>query len=91
MAIWLTFDECCRWFWFTKLVRDNIVTEEVPMASDKPQPFPEPAPAAQHVVEAHGLLQRLREKLGEHAELERAIEELEMALSKLTIKTGGML
>ena len=61
------------------------------MAADNPQPSLPPVPAAQHVAEAHGLLQRLRERLGEHAELERAIEELEMALSKLTIKTGGML
>ena len=61
------------------------------MATDPSQPSPEPKPAAQHVVEAHGLLQRLREKLGRHPELEQAIEELERALSKLTIKTGGML
>jgi hypothetical protein len=61
------------------------------MAPEVPQPSPEPPTVEQHVAEAHGLLQRLREKLGEHPELERALEELEMALNKLTIKTGGML
>lgn len=61
------------------------------MSPDTPQGSPEESPAAQHIVEAHGLLERLRQKLGKHPELEQALEELEMALNKLTIKTGGML
>ena len=44
-----------------------------------------------HVTEAHRLLTGLREKLDKHPELERAIEELELALNKLTLNTGGML
>ncbi len=50
-----------------------------------------PRPAAEHVSEAHDLLQRLRERVDQYPELERAIEQLEMALSILTVKTGGML
>ncbi len=48
-------------------------------------------PVAEHVGEAHRLLQGLREKLGDHPELEQAIEQLETALSVLAVKTGGML
>jgi hypothetical protein len=47
--------------------------------------------ATEHIVHAHGLLQALRTKLGEHPELSEAITNLEMALSTLTVKTGGML
>ncbi len=48
---------------------------------------------AEHVAGAHDLLQRLREKLAmdKHPELEEAIQRLEMALSILTVRTGGML
>jgi hypothetical protein len=49
------------------------------------------AQAAKHVEEAHGLLQSLREELIEHPEIEEAILKLEMALSILTTKSGGML
>lgn len=48
-------------------------------------------PVAEHVGEAHRLLQGLRDKLDQHPELEQAIEQLEMALSILAVKTGGML
>jgi hypothetical protein len=48
-------------------------------------------PAVGHVSGAHRLLRRLKEKVGEHPELTEAITELEMALSKLTLKTAGML
>ena len=41
--------------------------------------------------EAHSLLSTLRSKLNQHPELEQAIERLEMALSTLTVRTGGML
>ena len=47
--------------------------------------------AAQHVAEAHQLLQSLRERLDQHPELEEAIRKLESALNILTLKTGGML
>jgi hypothetical protein len=48
---------------------------------------------AEHIAGAHHLLQSLREKLAmdKHPELEEAIQRLEMALSILTVKTGGML
>lgn len=51
------------------------------------------ADAAKHVAGAHHLLNELRKKLRveEHPELEEAITKLEVALSILTVKTGGML
>ncbi len=47
--------------------------------------------AADHVAEAHRRLSILRQQLDVHPDLEAAIERLEMALSILTTKTGGML
>jgi hypothetical protein len=47
--------------------------------------------AADHVAEAHRRLSILRKQLDVHPDLEAAIERLEMALSILTTKTGGML
>ena len=47
--------------------------------------------AADHVAEAHRRLSILRQQLNEYPDLEAAIERLEMALSILTTKTGGML
>jgi hypothetical protein len=47
--------------------------------------------AAEHVAEAHRKLSRLRQQLDKHPDLEEAISSLEMALSILTTKTGGML
>ncbi len=64
------------------------------MATDEPtrtKPQDEQAQAAQHVAEAHSRLQELRERLERHPELDEAIERLEMALSILTVKTGGLL
>jgi len=49
------------------------------------------AEAAQHISEAHTLLEGLRERLDKHPELEEAIEKLEMALSILTTSSGGLL
>lgn len=53
-----------------------------------------PAEAAKHVAGARHLLTELRKKLRgveHHPELEQAITKLEVALSMLTAKTGGML
>ena len=47
--------------------------------------------AAQHVAEAHRLLRALQLPLDKHPELEKAIDNLELALSILANKTGGML
>lgn len=49
------------------------------------------ANAAEHVAEAHRRLKVLRKQLDKHPDLEAAIERLELALSVLTTKTGGML
>lgn len=47
--------------------------------------------AAEHVAEAHRILSGLRRELEKHPDLEAAISNLELALSILTTKTGGML
>ncbi len=47
--------------------------------------------AAEHVADAHRKLSRLQQQLDKHPDLEEAISSLEMALSILTTKTGGML
>lgn len=47
--------------------------------------------AAEHLAEAHTLLQDLRDELSQHPKLEDAILRLEMALSLLTTKSGGLL
>jgi hypothetical protein len=47
--------------------------------------------AAEHLTEAHTLLQDLRNEINQHPKLEDAILKLEMALSLLTTKSGGML
>jgi hypothetical protein len=53
---------------------------------------PEPSPGAvEHVTEAHRILSGLRQQLDKHPDLDEAIAKLEMALSVLTTKTGGML
>jgi len=51
----------------------------------------QPHDAAHHVAEAHRLLSALQVPLEKHPELEKAIDNLEMALSILATKTGGML
>jgi len=57
-----------------------------------PQPENQQQPdAAQHVAEAHRILRALQLPLEKHPDLEQAIDNLEMALSILTTKTGGML
>ena len=47
--------------------------------------------AAEHVAAAQQLLRSLQQRLGEHPELEQAIRKLELALSALTLQTGGLL
>lgn len=47
--------------------------------------------AAEHIADAHRKLSTLRQQLDKHPDLEEAISSLEMALSILTTKTGGML
>ncbi|HKD84949.1 MAG TPA: hypothetical protein VKB58_09395 [Terriglobales bacterium] len=47
--------------------------------------------AAEHVAEAHRLLNSLKSQLDKHPDLEQAISNLELALSILATKTGGML
>jgi hypothetical protein len=55
-------------------------------------PSPEQqAQAAQHLEEAHQLLNGLRKRLDKHPELEEAILKLETALNLLTVSTGAML
>ena len=60
--------------------------------SDEPkagvQPLSEPI---QHITGAHQLLTSLSEKFGAiHPELNEAITKLELALSALSVNTGGM-
>jgi hypothetical protein len=62
-----------------------------PEKDTKSPPDQPPGQAAQHVAEAHHLLKTLRDRLEQHPELDEAIEKLEMALSVLAVKTGGML
>lgn len=62
----------------------------MPTPSD-PKPEQNPNEAAEHVASAHKLLKELQEKAGSHPELGEAITKLEMALSTLAIKTGGLL
>ena len=61
--------------------------------SNQPEPGrkEEQAPAVEHVASAHHLLKALQGKIGQHPELAEAITKLEVALSILTVRTGGML
>ena len=52
---------------------------------------PDNKQATEHLTEAHTLLQELRNEVSQHPKLEDAILRLEMALSLLTTKSGGML
>lgn len=47
--------------------------------------------AAEHVAEAHRRLTAMRNQADKFPDLDAAIERLELALSILTTKTGGML
>jgi hypothetical protein len=59
--------------------------------TDKPISIDQERNAAEHVAEAHRILNGLRQQLDRHPDLERAISNLEMALNLLTTSTGGML
>ncbi len=60
--------------------------EKAPDAKAEPNPQ-----AAEYVADAHRRLTALRQQLDKYPDLEAAIERLELALSVLTTKTGGML
>lgn len=60
----------------------------------KMHPDSDPAQAIEHLSGARQLLKNLLEKLEDaehHAQLDEAITKVELALSALTIKTGGFL
>lgn len=61
------------------------------MNPDVPTPGPAQKKAAQQVADAHKLLTSLQQQLEHHPELDEAIVKLEMALSALTLQTGGLL
>ncbi|HKU20706.1 MAG TPA: hypothetical protein VJQ50_06805 [Terriglobales bacterium] len=60
----------------------------------KPPESPDSAQAIEHLSRARQVLRSLREKLENaehHAQLDEAITKVELALSALTIQTGGFL
>ncbi len=59
--------------------------------TDAPTPGPSGNKAVENIAEAHRLLQSLQDQLGKHPVLEEAIVKLEVALSALTLQTGGLL
>lgn len=62
------------------------------MSSNRvPTPRTPQSKAVEHVADAHRLLKTLREQLDQHPELDEAITKLELALSALTLQTGGLL
>lgn len=68
------------------------MAEPVFAPDQKPTNNTDPKPlASAQLDEAHELLQRLRQKLGVHPELDAAIEKIESALNVLNLNTGGML
>jgi hypothetical protein len=58
---------------------------------DAPTPGPAQKKAAEQVADAHKLLTALQQELEHHPELDQAIAKLELALSALTLQTGGLL
>ncbi|MGD0825442.1 MAG: hypothetical protein ABR908_12710 [Terriglobales bacterium] len=62
----------------------------MPTASE-PKPDQDAVGPAEHVASAHKILKELQQKVGNHPELGEAITKLEMALSTLAVKTGGLL
>jgi hypothetical protein len=53
------------------------------------------AELVQHLTEAHGILNKLREQADKHPApreaIAEAVQKLEMALAILSVKTGGLL
>jgi hypothetical protein len=68
------------------MAKPVLAPGQKPANNSDPQPL-----ASVQVGEAHELLQRLRQKLGVHPELDAAIEKLEAALNVLNLNTGGLL
>ncbi|HVP54281.1 MAG TPA: hypothetical protein VMU45_04730 [Candidatus Eisenbacteria bacterium] len=64
------------------------MAEEKKATEETAEPTPQ---AAQYIADAHRRLTLLRQELDKHPDLEAAIERLELALSILTTRTGGML
>jgi hypothetical protein len=63
-------------------------------SAPKPQPASDSAQAIEHLSRARHLLKTLRQTLENaehHAQLDEAITKVELALSALTVKTGGFL
>lgn len=58
---------------------------------DVPTPGQAQNKAAEQVADAHKLLTALQRELEQHPELDQAIAKLELALSALTLQTGGLL
>ena len=58
---------------------------------NKSNPNQKSTEAEVHIRTAHQILKALQEKIGQHPELATAITNLEMALSIMTVQTGGML
>lgn len=61
------------------------------MESDSSSKAPNHERAVEHLGEARTLLQDLQNEIAQHPKLDDAIQRLEMALSLLTTKSGGML
>jgi hypothetical protein len=59
--------------------------------NEEPTPGTPQIKAAEQVADAHQLLKTLQERMGQHPELDEAITKLELALSALTLQTGGLL
>lgn len=58
---------------------------------DALKPKPSQSSAAEHIAGAQQILISMREQVQKHPELDEAIIQLEMALSALTLQTGGLL
>lgn len=66
----------------------------MPSKSAAKQRSPDSTQAIEHLSRARQVLKSLREKLEDaehHAQLDEAITKVELALSALTIQTGGFL
>lgn len=55
------------------------------------KPEPSPNQAVEHLEDAQQLLRALQKQLAQHPELDEAIRKVELALSALTLQTGGLL